>query len=55
MGLPLTVTTVVVVYMAHPPAPGIVYFMVYVPAVAPEGLISPVVALIDNPAAGDIE
>ena len=54
VGVPLTVTVAVVIKVPQPPVDGIVYFIVYVPAVAPEGLISPVVALTGKPV-GDTE
>lgn len=54
-GAPLTVTLAVVLKTAHPPVEGRVYLMVYVPAVAPEGVISPVNALTGSPPAGVTE
>jgi hypothetical protein len=55
VGVPLTVTVAVVINVPQPPLAGMVYFMVYVPAVTPEGLSSPVVVLTGKPAAGVIE
>ncbi len=42
------------VNVGQPPLALILYVMVYVPAVAPEGLIVPVVVFITNPAAGEM-
>jgi hypothetical protein len=44
-------TDVVVVTAAQPPEAAIVYVTVYVPAVLAEGVIAPVVAFKDRPAA----
>jgi len=49
-GRVVMVTDVVVVTRAQPPAAAIEYVTVYVLAVDAEGVISPVVALIDKPA-----
>jgi hypothetical protein len=46
------VTEVLVENAAQPPAALIVYVTVYVPAVLAEGVIAPVLVLIDNPVAG---
>lgn len=54
-GAPLIFTVVVVTKFEHPPLPGIVYLIVYVPAVAPEGLILPVEASMVSPVDGDTE
>ena len=49
VGDAVTVTNVVVVNTAHPPAAATVYVTVYVPAVLALGSISPVVALMVKP------
>src|SRR5215204_2767326 len=54
-GVPFIVTVNEVEKLLQPPESGRVYFMVYVPAVAPDGLISPLTALRGKPLAGVIE
>lgn len=54
VGLALTIMAVVE-KLEQSPEPGILYWIVYVPADAPEGLISPVAELTGNPDAGVIE
>jgi hypothetical protein len=54
-GVLVIVTFVVVEKSEQPPVLVMKYLIVYVPAVAPEGIIVPVDALIGNPVAGLME
>ena len=55
VGEPLTVTVAVVTKSGQPFAPAIVYFIVYVPGVAPDGSMLPVTAFTIRPVDGDTE
>jgi hypothetical protein len=55
VGVPFTVTVAVVVKSGQPPAPVMVYLIVYTPALAPDGVSVPVAASIGKPVAGAIE
>jgi hypothetical protein len=48
-GAKVTTTEVVVLNKGHDPLAGIVYVTVYVPGALPDGVMAPVVELIDNP------